>query len=148
MKFLQGLLLSLLLASGGSTADTAGDGDIAWYEACYRSGYDCTNLRQPQIVEDDEWVADYGAYGLYYPGQEFVVIRETWSDIDLKTSVLVHEFVHYLQWRRGNLESSCAHEREAFTIGDEYVVSLGRIDLWRGPEWHRAYPGCDGIDMS
>ena len=55
--------------------------------------------------------------------------------VDLKTpegqSIVVHEFVHYLQWRAGKYTpaSSCsdilALEREAYAVGAKYLATKG-----------------------
>lgn len=51
---------------------------------------------------------------LYDTRTQTIVLRDTWdpkNEYDL--SVLLHEFIHHLQWLSGNAKSNCAGEREA-----------------------------------
>lgn len=66
----------------------------------------------------------------WYNDQKIVYIDERFKDIEdsYASSLVVHEFTHYLQDIDGNNETSCAsritREREAYHIQNQYISEV------------------------
>ena len=73
----------------------------------------------------------------WYNDADVVYIDERYSDIEdgFATSLVVHEFTHYLQHKSGAFESqscedSISREREAYYVQNLYLIeALARIDI-------------------
>ena len=72
----------------------------------------------------------------WYNDADVVYIDERYRDIEsgFATSLVVHEFTHYLQHKSGDFESlscedSISREREAYYVQNLYIIeALARID--------------------
>ena len=75
----------------------------------------------------------------WYNDAGIVYIDERYDDIEsgFATSLVVHEFTHYLQHQSGNFETlscedSISREREAYYVQNLYLIeALARIDTIR-----------------
>lgn len=86
----------------------------------------------------------------WYADQNVVHIDDTHSDMEslFSRSLLVHEFVHFLQHSSGNYEAgkcedSVAREMEAYAVQQEYFVYYGQM-----PAQNTHYFSCDAIKES
>lgn len=143
-----------LLGCGVILTTTAGDvsreearllGD-AWQYVCkVDRTFRCEDVVRPRLVLHDGVNSAFGAYGVFFPGENVIFVHRTTVDPDKQMQTVVHELTHYLQDQRGwrvSVTDSCQWEAVAFAVADKYARYLGREDLIRGPVWWKPYPGC------
>jgi hypothetical protein len=148
---LKKLLLSLLAvatlsvaAFGAAYASTEAR---AWREACLISGYNCSKWAPPS-VKYDEFGLEKGLYGYYSIGTS-VVFVSTGLHPDVTYGIMLHEMVHYMQYRYAQDHSTvlgmnhCAAEREAFEVSDTFFLRVG-LDRYARNGDLSGYEGCEG----
>ena len=146
MRALTTLFIGALLLMIGCANTPRTEEAVAWDYACTK--FDCRGVPVP-IVVTAEWLYDYGeagygAWGFYYDGDPYVYVDPD-LEPELRTVVTVHEMVHYLQWvTTGENAPSCDREAEAWSVGDDYALLIGRDDLVHGETWWVPYPRCQG----
>jgi hypothetical protein len=116
----------------------------AWEEACELSRYTCDGVDAP-VIEYDQIALAQGLLGYYVAGTRVVFVAVGLAP-DKEYTVLVHEMVHYLQYKDAFLHGtplpkSCEAEREAFEVSDKVLVRLGMPELARNGDL-RDY-GCE-----
>ena len=101
---------------------------MAWSDACSLSGYSCEGLKHPFVVRVD----NIEGYGSFTQGAEYILLSTRITGQEAY-AVTVHEFVHYLQYKRGtwtyvpgewlsNLTSRCRAEKEAFSVSNKILA--------------------------
>lgn len=114
----------------------------SWKDTCRLSRYDCSKVDPPSVVF--AVMSGAGGRGAYFGSNS--VYLDVDQDIreDEARSVLIHEFVHYLQRRVdlmpmsniGNLQR-CVMEGEAFTISNRWLEEQGNTEA--RVDWARLY---------
>lgn len=112
---------------------------LSW--ASYLSGYPCisngceNDLVDVQFKEHSFFVenvcggVECNVMG-WYDDKDIVYIDNSHKNFEeqFASSLLVHEFVHYLQHKSNNFSSSCkdslAREREAYYVQNKYIVEV------------------------
>lgn len=112
---------------------------MSW--AVMLSGYPMPSTMPVVMYMPHEFFVEYACKGVecnvegWYSDKGYVYIDDKIGENDSghETSVIVHEFVHYLQHKSGLFDSSsCEHsiyrEREAYSVQNAYLVrALARI---------------------
>ena len=105
---------------------------LSW--AAHFSGYDMQEVPEVRYVSH-EYLVTHACYGKecrvtgWYNDQDTVYIIDKYKgrlNEPLPSSLLVHEFVHYLQdmsgyWRKMTCEERVLREREAYYVQTEYI---------------------------
>lgn len=127
-KWLLAAALIITTFAAGAYAVASAREVRAFNDACVLSGYDCTDIARPVVAYDD-LASLKGLLGYYSPGTYVVFIARKLNK-DVEYAVMVHEMVHYLQFRShmadGTLDSftNCTAEREAFEVSDKILERL------------------------
>lgn len=70
-----------------------------------------------------------GVQGFYVPNSDIVVMSDTHKDSDptFYQSILIHEIVHYMQDKSGDMDkrTECELERQAYAVGISYLDYRG-----------------------
>lgn len=154
---MRNILLVMILACSWAQANVYGiDVDEVRLEytnakhwACKFSEYDCTDMVWPGLRIDP---AVLPARGTVHNGS--VVISPYLVPGTDRESTLVHELVHWLQYKingdphrvlridKDGVKKMCGNEAEAFMVTDKYLRFVARGDLVRGANWWEGYPHC------
>lgn len=98
-------------------------------DACRLSGYDCEGVEPPILRYADFYAS--GNIGAYFGGRIVYVSETLASYPDELYLTLVHEAVHYLQWRVGgsgtifSILHLCVLEQEAYRVTTALAVEMG-----------------------
>lgn len=137
------LFIGTWLASCAMLGNKHLDKQEAMATACAMTPYSCGSLDTPKVVYEEMREGLQGWYG----GGDTIYINEDMRGT-LRREVLLHETIHYLQVMIGGAEvpgyakDICALEEEAFRVTDEWLDSIGRGDMKRGPNWWGPYSFC------
>lgn len=124
----------------------------AFVLACAWSQYSCWGVDRPH-VEYEDMSNERGLQGYYMYGADTVYINKDLIGTRKGFVVIVHETIHYLQYKSGAWEltfeggraAHCGLEEEAFNVTYRVTQAIGwEYDYtWRGWDAMRAYTyGC------
>lgn len=120
----------------------------AFFLACVWSQYTCWGMTRP-YVEYVDMSDKQGLLGLYKYGDDTIYINEEVRGTPLGFVVVIHETIHYLQFKSGASARAlklgkpgyCGLEEEAFNVGHLVTQVLGWDPdyYWRGWDLMRAF---------
>ena len=144
-------IISLLMGAGSvqGAEETFVDKYYAWEYACtLQQEFSCIGVTPPKIMLKDMGPDQHGLF----KGGTTVYINPTTREpgSELYRATLVHEMVHYLDFKKGelffgpwNVREVCRSENLAFAMSDAYLDMVGQPSFKRGATWWKKYWHCE-----
>lgn len=119
----------------------------AFFLACVWSQYSCKGVDRPYVEYKE--MSEPRLYGHYTYGDDTIFINEAIRGTKLGFTAIIHETIHYLQYKsgawdlanEGGWDARCGLEEEAFNVAYRVTQALGwEYDYtWRGWDAMRAF---------